>query len=132
MLLLQENSIGCDAQESSPAADDADPVVPGGPRVSDPRDAMGHLKATGVLVGGIALGQRRIDEIDEDGRKVIVEDEAERDTVRRIIDLRLQGTSFRAIAASLSVEGRPTKRGGRWAPTTVCKIAMRASAHATA
>jgi site-specific DNA recombinase len=89
------------------------------------RDAMGHLKSTGVLVGGIALGQRRIDDVDEEGRKVIVEDEAEQDTVCRILDLRRQGTSFRAIAASLAIEGRPTKRGGRWAPATVRKIVMR-------
>ncbi len=97
------------------------------------RDVMAHLRSSGVAVGGIALGQRRTGETDADGRLVVVEDLAEMDTVSRVLDLRREGVSFREIAASLSAEGRPSKRGGRWAPATVRKIVMRAAqAQATA
>lgn len=78
------------------------------------RDALQHLKAKGVKVGGIGLGWERPEgELDDEGRRVVRLNEEEQATVERIIELRRSGMSLRAIAQALRSEGRRTKRGGR-------------------
>ncbi len=89
------------------------------------RDALRHLKAQGVRIGGEGLGWRRSDDVDEEGRKVWVVDAAEQATAVRIRELRAEGHSLRAICRALVTEGRPTKCGGRWAPQTVAQILAR-------
>jgi site-specific DNA recombinase len=91
------------------------------------RDTLSHLKAEGVLVGGVPLGVRRTCVVDQDGRQVIGHHPAEARTVRRIPELRNDGCSLRSIVAILRTEGHETKRGGTWAPTTVKKILDRAA-----
>ena len=86
------------------------------------RFALAHLKAEGVLVGGVALGLRRTGVVDRDGRHVVERDEAEERTVAMIRDLRAEGRSLRSIAVALGEHGRRTKRGGTWAATTVKKV----------
>ena len=79
------------------------------------RDALQHLKAKGVKVGGIGLGwERPAGEVDDEGRRVVRLNEEEQATVERIVELRRSGMSLRAIAQALRNEGRRTKRGGRW------------------
>lgn len=68
--------------------------------------AMSYLKGQGVQLGAPALGT----------------DEGEAETVRRIVALRAGGSSLRAIANTLTVEGYSTKRGGKWAPETISKV----------
>lgn len=92
------------------------------------RESLAHLKSTGVLVGGVPLGTRRTGEIDRDGRRVVVEDEAEMVAVHRALELRAGGSSLRAIARVLRDEGHATKRGGRWEATTVSRVLSRAAA----
>jgi DNA invertase Pin-like site-specific DNA recombinase len=41
------------------------------------------------------------------------------ETVKRMIDLRGEGLTLRAIAETLTAEGIPTARGGQWAAATV-------------
>jgi DNA invertase Pin-like site-specific DNA recombinase len=89
------------------------------------RDALRHLQAQGVRIGGEALGWRRADELDGEGRKVWLPDLAEQATAARIRELRGEGLSLRAICDVLRREGRPTKRGGRWAPQTVAQVLAR-------
>jgi site-specific DNA recombinase len=68
----------------------------------------------GGFAGGEApLGYTR----DKEGGLATVE--AEADTVRRIFALRAAGSTLRAIADTLTAEGAPTKRGGRWHAATV-------------
>jgi DNA invertase Pin-like site-specific DNA recombinase len=62
------------------------------------RDALAHLKAEGVLVGGVPLGVRRTGELDAEGRRVVVRDESESAAVKRMTELRLAGGSLREIA----------------------------------
>lgn len=90
------------------------------------RDALAHLKAQGVRLGGAALGWTRAAQADVDGHRVVVEVDDERMTVARIVALRRQGLTLRQIAATLEREGRKTKRGGRWQPQTVAKVLGRA------
>lgn len=89
------------------------------------RDALAHLKTEGVKIGGEALGWRRSDGVDGDGRRVVVSADEEVETIARIRELRSDGASLRAIARTLRSESRRTKRGGRWDGATVRKILMR-------
>jgi site-specific DNA recombinase len=91
------------------------------------RDALRHLKAQGVRIGGEALGWRRGEDVDADGRKVWIADPAELATGARIRELRAAGASLRAICATLAAEGHRTKRGGRWAPQTVNQVLARST-----
>jgi site-specific DNA recombinase len=90
------------------------------------RDALAHLKAQGVKLGGEALGLRRGKKRDEAGRLLIEEVRAEARAVSRILELHEAGRSFRDIAAALTAEGLPTKQGGAWHHQTVSRVIRRA------
>ena len=92
--------------------------------------ALQHLKGKGVQLGAEALGWTRDDEADDDGRRVVRKVEAECATVARILELRAEGATLQAIADTLTAEGRPTKRGGKWHPMTVRNVLVRAEATA--
>lgn len=91
------------------------------------RDALAHLRASGVQLGGMALGWEHGDETDAQGRRVIREVEDDGATIKRILVLRAEGLTLRAIAARLTAEGRRTKRGGKWAAETVRLVLDRAT-----
>ncbi|OJY17176.1 MAG: hypothetical protein BGO98_13615 [Myxococcales bacterium 68-20] len=90
--------------------------------------ALAHIKRDrSVKLGAPALGWTRTDERDADGRLVAREVDGEVATVNRIVELRAQGLSLRTIAATLTKEGRMTKRGGAWRPVTVDRVLRRQS-----
>lgn len=91
------------------------------------RDALAHLQHQGVHIGRTAMGLRHSEDVDAEGRRVIVVAEAEVATIERICDLRSCGLSYPAIADRLTTEGHPTARGGRWLPNTVRRIWQRAA-----
>lgn len=87
------------------------------------RDALHHLRAKGVKLGRVGLGWERPEgEVDAEGRRVLRASEEEQATVERIVELRREGLSLRAIAAVLTNEGRLTKRGGKWEGETVRNV----------
>ncbi len=90
------------------------------------RDALAHLKGQGVRLGGAALGWTRTDATDAEGRRVVADVQAEAETVERILALRAEGLTLRAVAAALTAEGRRTKNGGRWHASTVRNVLRRA------
>lgn len=92
------------------------------------RDALAHLKAQGVRLGGAALGWTRTDGTDNDGRRLVADVQAEAETVERILVLRAEGKTLRQIADALTAEGRATKTGGRWHASTVRNVLRRAEA----
>jgi DNA invertase Pin-like site-specific DNA recombinase len=92
------------------------------------RDALAQLKSEGVKLGGAALGWRRTEETDEEGRRVVVGVDSEARTVERIVALRRDGLSLREIAGTMTGEGHPTKRGGEWAAATVRYVLRRVGA----
>lgn len=51
--------------------------------------------------------------------------EIEQDAVKRIVELRLEGASYRAIAATLDEEGLRPRRAERWSAMTVRNIVAR-------
>ena len=56
---------------------------------------------------------------------VLVEDPAEQAALTRIRELRGQGQSLRAIAATLEAEGHQPRRGQHWAPNVLARILER-------
>lgn len=90
------------------------------------RDALGHLRDQGVVLGGEALGWRRTDERDDAGRRVVENVATEAAGVSRILALKAEGMSVRAIAKRMEADGWTTKRGGRWHTTTVQRVLARA------
>jgi DNA invertase Pin-like site-specific DNA recombinase len=89
------------------------------------RDALAQLRADGVRLGGEAYGWRRRDDVDARGHRTSEEVSDELATLQRVVALHTQGLSVRAIASALDAEGRRTKRGGRWHPTTIQRILSR-------
>ncbi len=73
--------------------------------------------------GGYAYGAPPFGFRVEDGE--LVPDEGEQETLRRARELQEEGASIREIAATLNEEGRRTKRGTRWHPTTVARVLAR-------
>lgn len=89
------------------------------------RDALAQLRADGVRLGAEPLGWRRGEAVDANGRRCCEDVVAEEETLRRVRELRHQGLRIKAIIATLQAEGRQTKRGGRWHPTTIQRILRR-------
>jgi len=92
------------------------------------RDALAVLRKRGVHLGGEALGWRRTDATDEAGHRVVAEVQDEAAAVRRILALRGEGLTLRAIAQTLTDEGFQTKRGGAWFASTVRAVLAREAA----
>ncbi len=93
------------------------------------REVLQHLKRQGVKLGGAALGWRRVDDVDTDGRKVMADVEKELATVARIVELRADGLTLRAIAAQLESEGHRTKKGlSKWSGKVVLSALNRVRA----
>ena len=89
------------------------------------RDGLAQVRREGVTLGADAFGWERIEARDDDGRRVCRAVAAEVEAVSRIIELREAGATYQQIADTLTAEGVPTKRGGRWYPATVRNIALR-------
>lgn len=96
------------------------------------RDALGHLKASGVRLGGEAYGWTRSEIRDEEGRRIVENVSAEREGIARILELRRSGLSMGKIAEAMTQEGRRTKEGGRWYAETVRRVLARAGTTAIA
>lgn len=89
-------------------------------------EALAHLRAQGVTLGGAALGWRYADGTDRAmGRRALQPVPDEVATATRIRALREGGLSYAAIAARIAAEGHPSKRGGRWLPNTVRRVCLR-------
>jgi DNA invertase Pin-like site-specific DNA recombinase len=89
------------------------------------RDALGQLRARGVVLGGEALGWRRAEPRDDAGHLALERLGDEAATLDRILELDADGRSIRQIAEAMLAEGRRTKRGGRWHATTIQRILAR-------
>ena len=96
------------------------------------REALEMLKdgrADGILVAKLDRLTRSVRDLGElvemyfaDGKWALI---SVAETVDRVLALRASGMSIRAVASALEEEGRPTKSGGRWHPTTVQRILAR-------
>ncbi|WP_116946935.1 recombinase family protein [Jiangella endophytica] len=89
-------------------------------RLRDGRKAKAKAgkKATGAYAFGYRGGGKGRDR-DE------VPDSVEQETIDRIVELRLSGLPYRAIAATLDAEGRKPKRAAKWSNVAVRRIYLR-------
>ena len=90
------------------------------------RTGLAQVKAQGGRLGRDAHGWRRLDAVDDCGRRVVEAVPDELAAVERAVELRRSGATLQAIAESLNAEGLPTKRGAVWRAGTVRAVLMRA------
>lgn len=83
--------------------------------------ALQHKIAQGQHVGSPALGFKMAEGQLEENR-------AELAIIERILELRAGGMTLQAIADLLNGESIPTKRGGKWHPSTITYILGRRAA----
>lgn len=82
-------------------------------RLTDGRTAKGEQ-------GGYAYGAPRFGQQSVDG--VLADNEREESAIRLMKRWKREGASIREIVDRLNSEGIPSKRGGKWHPTTVARI----------
>jgi DNA invertase Pin-like site-specific DNA recombinase len=87
------------------------------------RGRMAAGKAVKAAAGGFVGGQPRYGQRAEDGE--LVEEPTEAALVDRVRELRGEGRSYRAIAATLDAEGFRPRRAASWSAMTVRGIAIR-------
>lgn len=83
------------------------------------REALKQVRAQGGTLGGDGFGWRRADSTDAAGRRVIELVPEEFSTLVECRTLRDMGWTLQKIADKFNSEGRRTKRGGKWHPSTV-------------
>lgn len=93
------------------------------------REAMHHMRAQGIALGTPAYGLRYSNQLDDKGRRTMVEVPEEQAIVRRVIALHADGLGHRAIAEKLTAEGIPARRGGVWHGRVIGVILQRAGQH---
>jgi DNA invertase Pin-like site-specific DNA recombinase len=91
------------------------------------RTQMGldYLKRQGVKLGGAPYGQRYTDEEDNWGRRVLIDDPREQQTIARICELFDGDTSLHKIVKVLTDEGHQPKEKGAWSRIAVARILER-------
>jgi site-specific DNA recombinase len=82
-------------------------------------EALARLRGSGRVYGQVPYG------FDRDGDLLAPNDDEER-VVRQILDMRIVGHSYRAIATYLNDEGIPSKRGGAWSAPAVRSVYLTA------
>jgi DNA invertase Pin-like site-specific DNA recombinase len=88
--------------------------------------AMDHLKAQGVACGGLPYGRAYSKQLDEHGRRIVVEVPEQIETLKRITELNRAGKGIKTITDLLAKENRPSPKGKGWNRATVRKILQRA------
>lgn len=79
------------------------------------RAAIAAKRAQGRAHGFARLGEQKVA-----GKLEAIQSELE--VVRRIVAMRKDGASLRAIASALEADGAATKRGGAWRAGTIAKV----------
>lgn len=80
-------------------------------------DKLEALAADGRPPGGRSYGYRN--DVDAEGRKVLVIDDDEAEVARWAADRILAGWSLSSVTRDLAERGAPTARGGKWETQTV-------------
>jgi DNA invertase Pin-like site-specific DNA recombinase len=91
------------------------------------RTQMGldYLKKQGVQLGAPPYGKRYTEELDESGRRVMIDDPSEQRTIARICELFDGGASLHKIVNVLTEEGHKPKEKGAWSRLAVARILQR-------
>ena len=87
--------------------------------------AMDHLKAQGIPCGGLPYGKVYSKQLDEHGRRIVVEVPEQIETLKYIRQLHHQGKGIKTITDILEKEKRPSPRGKEWNRAIVRRILQR-------
>lgn len=87
--------------------------------------AMDHLKAQGIPCGGLPYGKVYSKQLDEHGRRVVVEVPEQMETLKRIRELHNAGKGIKTIVDILEKEKRPTAKDKKWNRASVRRILQR-------
>ena len=93
------------------------------------RDALRHLKSQGVRLGPAPYGYALSDEVDANGRRLLVPIPDEQKVIQKIKSLRAEGLSFAKIAQRLNSVKTPARRNGTWRVNRICIILNREGMH---
>lgn len=83
------------------------------------KEALKQVRAQGGVLGSDGYGWTRTNDLDSNGRKKIVLDTEEFETLIECRTLRGLGWTLQNIADKFNNENRKTKRGGKWFASTV-------------
>ena len=83
------------------------------------REALQQIRQQGGVLGADRYGWSRTETLDEHGRKILAPNPHELDVVVECKALRKSGYTLQQIADKFNLENKPTKRGGKWFPSTV-------------
>jgi len=83
------------------------------------REALRQIRLQGGVLGADRYGWSRTENLDEHGRKVLAPNPQELGVVIECKVLRKSGLTYQQIADKFNSENKPTKRGGKWFPSTV-------------
>jgi len=81
--------------------------------------ALTQIKIDGGVLGAPKYGWEKSEDLDKFGRKKLVPNSEEMKVLYECKALRALGLTYQQIADKFNDEGKPTKRGGRWHPSTV-------------
>jgi DNA invertase Pin-like site-specific DNA recombinase len=87
--------------------------------------AMAHLKAQGIPCGGLPYGKAYSKQLDEHGRRIVVDVPAQIETIKRIRDLHSEGKGIKTITDILEKENRQSPKGNIWNRAVVRRILQR-------
>ena len=89
------------------------------------RDALQHMKAQGVRLGQAPYGYVFSQDLDKNGRRVLVPLPEEQDVLRQIRELRSDGLKLGQIARRLNEAGIAARRNGIWRVQSLSRFLRR-------
>jgi DNA invertase Pin-like site-specific DNA recombinase len=78
------------------------------------RETLQHLKAQGIRLGPAPYGYELSNQLDENGRRMLVPLASEQEIIARLAAAQAGGVGFNDIARQLNAEGIKARRGGEW------------------
>jgi len=83
------------------------------------KEALAQIQKQGGILGGDRFGWDRTEELDQYGRRKLIPNNGEIDTLIECKTLRELGLTYKQIANKFNDEGKQTKKGGYWHASTV-------------
>ncbi len=87
--------------------------------------AMDHLKKQWIPCGGLPYGKAYSKQLDEHGRRIVVDVPEQLETIKRIRELHSEGKGIKTITDTLEKEKRPSPKGNAWNRAVVRGILKR-------
>ena len=93
------------------------------------RETLKHMKAQGIRRGPASYGYELSNQLDQNGRRMLVPRASEQEIITRLAAARAGGVGFRDIARQLNAEGIHARRGGEWTGRFASAVLQREGKH---